>query len=246
MNSFLMLTKKFNTIKNLGYVKGINNNRNSAGSTLENLLGSSGFDFNIPDFYDIEIKALRKYYSAEFDLFNSSPDGGVVNAIKWLADNYGYPDKDYRHVKVFKGNVFSNRLSTIGHNYLFRLSINKNKERVYLEIVDYEYNLINKEIFWDFDTLRDKLERKLSKLAVIRFDKKFINNDVYYNFDSVKLYKLISFDRFIECINKGYVYVTFKSGVFKKGKYTGKFTDHGTSFRISIQNIEELFKSVVL
>jgi hypothetical protein len=55
------------------------------------------------------------------------------------------------------------------------------------------------------------------------------------------MYKLTNFNNFLNCVENGTIFVTFKTGVYKKGKYTGKFTDHGTSFRICKNNITELF-----
>ena len=204
-------------------------------------MGSTGGDFNIPDFYDIEIKAIRKYYNAEFDLFNSSPDGRHVTPAKWISEKFGYPDKDFKNIKVFKGNIYANKVSKIGLFYKFKLRINKDEERIYLQIYNYRYNLINEEIYWDFDSLKEKLERKDSKIAIFWYMKKEINNEKYFKFYKMKYYELKGFDQFLNCIEKGIVFVTFKTGVFKSGKYIGNFTDHGTSFRIGKMNMEELF-----
>lgn len=241
METIEKLEKKFAFVKKQGYIKSLSESKNSVGITLENALGSSGGDFNVPDFEDIEIKAVRGYYAAEFDLFNSAPDGKYINSTKWIAENYGYPDKDYKSIKVFKGNIFANSINRIGIKYRFKLDIKREENRIYLNIYDAEYNLINNDIFWDFDSLKEKLLRKDKKLAIFWYCKKYIENSSYFYFYKMKYYELQSFEKFLEEFEKGTIFITFKVGVNKSGKHTGEYTDHGTSFRISKENIRKLF-----
>ena len=240
MNSFEILKRKYDEIHKKGFIKSVNTYKNGGGLTLEHELGSTGGDFNVPDFYDIEIKTLYKLRFQSLELFNSSPDGLHFPAIPWLSERFGYPDKDYKNIKVFKGDVYGNKKNNIGYKYEFKLKVNREKERIHLEV--YRLNkLINNEIYWDFDTLKDKLERKDKKLAIFMFSRKYINNSYYYRYDSMSLYELKGFDYFIDLIDKGIIKVTFKAGVHKSGKYIGKFSDHGTSFRIDLNNIQKLF-----
>lgn len=244
MDSFDILKQEFNKIKNEGYHKGVNNDRNSGGITLESLLKSSGSYFNIPDFYDIEIKAVRESMNNHIDLFNSAPDGSIVNATKWLSENFGYPDKDIPKVKVLKGNIYANKLNKIGNRFLYKLKIDYQKKRIYLIVVDYNFRLMTDEIYWDFDTLEDKLIRKDNKLAIFEFYKREINGDKYFKYIKLNIYKLKSFDNFIKCIENGKIFLVIKTGVFKKGKYKGNFQNHGTSFRICKENMSDLFDVV--
>lgn len=246
MNTFENLLKDFNKIYHMGYVKSVNNNKNSVGITIEKLLESTGGDFNIPDYYDIEIKALRDYYMAEFDLFNSTPDGKYVCSTQWLSESFGYPDKDFRNIKVFKGNVYGNKENRIGLFYNYKLEVDEKNQKIILNIYNRSMKLINNDIYWDFDSLKEKLERKLKKLAIFGFKKQSQNNELFIHYNTLKLYKLRGFNEFLKCIKNGYIFVTFKTGVNKRGPYIGKFTDHGTSFRISKNNIWRLFYQVPL
>lgn len=241
MKSYEKLEKRFEAVKKQGYIKSLNEYKNSVGITLENALGASGENFNIPDFDDIEIKAVRGYYDAEFDLFNSAPDGKYINSTKWISENYGYPDRVYKDINVFKGNIFCNSIKSIGIKYRFKLDINKEEKRIYLNIYNSKYDLINKDIFWDFDTLEEKLIRKDSKIALFWYCKKYIEGSTYFYFYKMKYYELQSFEKFIEGIEKGIIFLTFKIGVNKSGRNAGQFVDHGTSFRISKENLRKLF-----
>jgi len=240
MNTFEILKSKYKEINSKGYIKSINNYKNGAGLTVENELGSTGGDFNIPDFLDIEIKTVYKFRYSDIDLFNCAPDGKYFPAALWLADNYGYPDTDYKNIKVFKGNVYGNVAKNIGYKYCFKLNVNYKNKRVELQI--YKNNImINNEIYWDFDSLKSKLERKDSKLAVFKFIRKLINNEWYYKYENLYMYKLKNFETFLDLINQGIIFATFKVGIHKSGKYIGKISDHGTSFRIYFGNMHKLF-----
>ena len=238
------LLEKFKYIESQGYIKSESRNKNYLGILFEKLLGSTGGEFSIPDFRDIEIKVIRKYEYAEFDMFNSSPDGKYITPTQWLSENYGYPDKDYRKIKVLKGDVYGNKLTNIGVYYKYKLYINYNESRIYLQIYD-SNSLINQDIYWDFDSLQERLERKLNKIAIIGFNKKYIDDSYFYHYNNIKIYKLKSFELFLKCIENGIIYVTFKTGVNKSGKNVGKFRDHGTSFRISKSNMKFLFDEIV-
>ena len=242
--NFEDLLKKFKEIRKKGYIKSVTTAKNGCGLTLEHLLNSTGGDFCIPDFKDIELKAIRNYKFADFDLFNASPDGKYVFPAQWIAEKYGYPDRDYKNIKVFKGNIYSRSLNKIGLFNHYKLRVDKENKRIILEIYDYYKNLINSDIYWDFDSLKEKLERKLQKLAIITVDKLYFDKDYYYLYKSINFYTLKSFDVFIDLIDKGYIFVTFKTGVVKSGKYKGKFQDHGTAFRISKNNINELYNKI--
>ena len=242
--NFNNLLSKFNIIKKQGYIKSITSAKNGCGITLEHLLHASGGDFCIPDFDGIELKAIRDYDYADFDLFNASPDGKYVFPTQWIANKYGYPDKDYKDIKVFKGDIFGNSLNKIGLFNYFKLKVDKEKEKIILEVYNYHKALINNEIYWDFDTLKSKLERKLQNLAIINVDKLYSNKEYYYFYKNIKMYTLKSFETFIDLIDNGFIFITFKTGVAKSGKYIGKFQDHGTAFRISKNNIEKLFNRI--
>lgn len=242
--SFKELLNKFEEIKNKGYVKSINKYKNGSGFTLEHHLGSTSGDFCIPDFDDIEIKAIRKYNEASIGLFSSAPDGKYISATQWITQNYGYPIKDFPEAKALSGDITGNKKSKIGLFYFFQLKVDYENKKIILYVYDKNYKFINNDIYWDFDSLEDKLNRKLSKLAVIEAQRRQLDGDYYYYYDNIKLYKLKSFDVFLNLIELGIVSLGMKTGVYKSGKKLGKFHDHGCTFRIQKNNLERLFNRV--
>ena len=243
-SNFNMLLRQFYKIHELGYIKSINNYKNGAGFTLEYYLGEGGADFPIPDYRGIELKAIRTYRYASFDLFNSGPDGKYICPTQWLSLKYGYPDKDYKSVKTFKGDVKGNLKGKIGLFYSFSLRVDYLNKKIILLIYDWNNKLVNNDIYWDFDTLEEKLKRKISKLALIDVDRLYSHGNYYFYYQKIRFYQLKSFEIFLKLIEEGKVYVTFKTGVYKSGGKKGKFHDHGTAFKIAKPDLELLFDRI--
>lgn len=86
-------------------------------------------------------------------MFNSGPDGKYICATQWLTENYGYPNRDYNKFKVLKADIYANKYNKIGLKYYFKLNIDNSNKKIILEIYDLKYNLINDDIYWDFDSL---------------------------------------------------------------------------------------------
>ena len=242
-NTFDTLLKKFSKITNKGYIKSVTPNKNGSGITLENELGSTGGDFCIPDYRDIEIKAIRDYYDALIGLFSSAPDGKYESATQWLCENYGTQDENFKDVNVLSCSLKGKRKIKVG-NYYFSIKIDYINQKIFLNIYDKRLNFLNNDIYWDFDSLEEKLRRKMSKLAIITVKSKIYNSDRYYHYKKINLYKLKSFATFLKLIEDGIILISFKTGVYKSGKYIGKFHDHGTTFRISKKDIEKLYDKI--
>ena len=241
---FEELIKKFQKINSMGYVESAVKSKNGAGITLEKLLDSSGSDFCFPDYKGIELKAIRDFSDASFDLFNSTPDSNQVFSTQWLAEKFGYPDKDFKDKNVFKGDIFGNKMNKIGLFNYYKLKVDHENRKIVLEIYDYKKVLINSDVYWDFEDVKKKLELKLTKLALVTTNKIYSKGNYYYLYKNIKCYTLKSFDVFLKLIENGVVYVTFKTGIFKSGIHIGNFHDHGTSFKISKKNLELLFNKV--
>ena len=212
---------------------------NNCGLLLERLLGRSGEELNVPDFYDIEIKAIRNYYYDYFTLFTCHAGGDHIFHIEYISAVYGIPDKDYPDIKGIKGSIGVGYFKRIG-KYLYKLHVDEQNEKIVLEIFDLRYNIMDSSTYWNFGDLKERLERKLNKMALFKVER-YRPNDIYFKYTSYTLYHLKSFEKFIECIKKGYVYISINTGVRKSTYKTGTFVDHGTAFRIDTKHIEDLF-----
>lgn len=111
-------------------------------------------------------------------------------------------------------------------------------------VYDVHGRLIEDDVFWSFDLLEEKINRKLHNLALFHALKNSRNDGTYYKYIDFTFYKLKCFDNFIDAIEKGIVRVTFKIGVFTSGKRIGQIHDHGTSFEIKEEDLLFLYKKI--
>lgn len=242
--NFEELLLRFNEIKNKGYIKANSKNKTFSGITFEQLIKSSGGNFCIPDFKDIELKVISDRDKSMVNLFNSGPDGKYICPTQWLTTNFGYPDKQYREFKVLKGDIYADKYQKIGLKNYFKLKVDKKNKKIILLIYDLKYNLINDEIYWDFDSLETRIIHKLKNLAIVKVEYHYSNNSYYYYFKKIELYQFKSFDNFIDAINDGFIAIKLNTGIHKSGYKKGQFHDHGTTFKILSTHIEKIFSRI--
>ncbi len=226
------LKEEFFKIKKMGWVKSVRKGSGGVGRTFEYLLGKEEENFEIPDYNGIEIKTKRLSSLYETSLFNARPDGKYFHEIERLRDEYGYLDSFSKKYKVLNFTVSSNRITYVRSGFAFKLRIDKYKQKIFLCVFDHFGNLIEDFVYWDFDTLEEKLYRKLRLLAFIKASRRFINGVEYFHYTEMKLYSLKSFDMFINLVEQGKIMIKIEIGVFRSGKRKGQIHDHGTTFAI--------------
>lgn len=212
------------------------------GITLESLLEKEKENFEIPDYKGIEIKAKCSIRETYITLFSAVPDSYLFE-IKRLVQAYGYPDKQYPQFKVFNLAVYGNRKIKMGNHY-FKLYVDWRIRQVVLKVYDKDFKIIDELTSWSFDMLKEKLERKLRKLALVHAERKFEHNVVYFKYTDIKFFQLVSFERFLTLIENGMIRITFRIGVYKDPERFGKIYNHGTTICIDESNIEKLFNRI--
>jgi len=240
-NEIVDLKKIFNKIKKMDWIKSSRQGTDAIGRTFENLLGQEENSLEIPDFRGIEIKTKRSYTKSYISLFNMTPSGKYYHEIERLQSVYGYYDKNLKDYKVLNNSVYCGRRTFIGTQYEFMLKVNWNEKKIYLYIFDIHGYLIEKDVYWDFDILKEKVYRKLSILAFIKAHRKFINRIEYFKYYDMNLYVLKDFETFISLVENGIIRINFKIGVFKSGRRKGQIHDHGTSFEIKECDLIKLY-----
>lgn len=235
---------KFEKIKQQGWIESKRSGSTGIGYTLESLFNKEENNFEIPDFCLFELKAHSTYPNSYITLFNATPDGDYLFETERLKETYGYPDKNLKQFKVLNCDVFANSITNLGAHYKQIIKINNFERKLKLHILDNNLNLIDNEVSWSFDMLKDKFERKLKFLAYVEADKKKINGIEYFKYENINFYKAYDFDQFIKLIEKGIIKISFKIGIFKSGKRYGQTHDHGTSFSISEEKLSLLYKKI--
>lgn len=240
------LKKQFVEIQQKGWIKSIISGNSSVGRTFETLLGNNENSLEIPDYNGIEIKTKSSIKNIFTTLFNYKPEGLYYKETERIKDTYGYPDRNFPIYKVLNNSVFCNNKTTIGNRYKFELKVDRDERKIFLYIYDSKDKLLEKDVYWDFDTLKEKLYRKLEYLAYVHAIKKYSKNGIYFKYTKIKFYKLKGFEEFIKLIEQGKIRVTFKVSVYKKGKKKGKTYDHGTGFDIKEDDLLELYDEIII
>ena len=133
-------------------------------------------------------------------------------------------------------------------NFYFQLEVNREFKKVYLKVYDLNEKLVEKDVYWDFDDIEEKLYRKLKFLALFKADSKkdHIDKCEYFKYVSVTFYKLKDFDTFLNLLEDGVIRLNFKLNIKTSENKIGQIHDHGTSFDILEQDIIKLYDELTL
>lgn len=242
-NNYDELVKQFNIISNQRWIKGINNFNNSVGLTFEKLLNKKADSLFLPDFHGIEIKCTQRYSKFPIALFSCSFDGPFLYEMNRLLITYGKNDIIYKDKKILNG-ILSYNYKTLINKYYFKLDVSNKNQKIIIEIYDLNNNLIENQSYISFDTLKTKLETKLSNLAIVYASKKEINHNPYFRYYKMMIYRLKSFDKFIELLAKDIIIVEISGRVSRSGTESGRQRNKNLVFKINKNKIDELFKIV--
>lgn len=234
-----LLTKEFELIKNMGWIKSLRKGPTGIGYTFETLLGKEEDSFCSPDYYGFEIKTHRTKSSSYIGLFNYDPIGDHSYQLKYIYDKYGYCSTKNRKLKVLNTSVYSNYIRDVGINYKFSLQVDEVNNKVLLLVFDRLGNFIENNSYWSFDVLKEKLYKKMQYLAYIEADSKYINGCEYFKYTKICFFKLRDFDTFIILLKKGKIRVNFK--VSAPTDTSQVINSHGTSFCIKSEDLNLLY-----
>ena len=240
------LLEKFKKIKKKGWIKSVESGTSGIGRTLENELEIDENQLELPDYFDIELKVKKAngFYNY-VGLFCLSPiSRGIKPTIHRLQEKYGYPDKDMPDCKVLQNCCFYKSRTRMNRNYFFSLNVFDNDDYIYLDVYDTNMELVERYAAWRIKDIENKLELKLRKLALIEAEKMKINGHDYFRYTTIQIYRCKGIKAFIKLVKEQKIKINFTIGVFKKGSRKGQLYDHGTSFQIKKEALEELFEKI--
>lgn len=246
MKNLNEIKRKFKEIKKMGFVKSTrpNNKDGGIGNTLEDLLGISENNHKLADYKNFEIKSQRDLTSSLLSLFSKSPNH-PQRANTFLRLNYGeVRDINFPNSQKFYATLSTNRDSLIYEKYKIKVYLDKIEKKVGLKIYNLNDELLNDTINWDFVPL-EKASKKLTKVIYVNAKIKNINNETHFHFNNAIIFENFSFDKFINLIKKGKIFIDFRIGVYNSGKKIGKTHDHGTGFRINPKDLSKLYEKKI-
>lgn len=235
------LNNKLIKIQKMGWIENKFKGNGAIGLTFEKLIGKEIENFEIPDYEGIEIKTKLKTSHPYIRLFSAVPDGYLFE-IKRIHEQYGFMNG--QNLKVFCLSIVANKIVCIKNRYYFKLKVDKNRKKIFLKILDKFSGTIDENVSWSFELLTEKIERKLTYLAIITGEQKKCNQKKFFKYNKINFYKLKHPDIFIKLIELGYIKISFN--ITEKYNVNGekKIYDHGTSFSISKHNLIKLFNQI--
>jgi len=244
MENYKNLIEEFKIIANKKWIIGVNNFTNSAGLTLETLLHKKPDSMFFPDYNGIEIKCSQRFSRYPITLFSKSFDGPSFYEMNNILNKYGKSDFIYKNRKIINAQLSTSEKTLVNNKYYFKLEVSYEKQKIYLAIYDKYNSLIEKNSYIEFQTLKNILELKLSLLAIVWASKKIIDNKPYFRYYKIIIYKLISFEKFIDLINKNIIIINIVGRVSRSGLDAGRQRNKNLVFQISKENISDLFKII--
>lgn len=226
-DSIQELKKKLEAIKNMGFVKTHRAGDTGIGKTLEDLLGIKENNIRLPDIGDIELKAKRIGSDSMLTLATKTPQPKGTN--RKLFEQYKYKDKEGYY--NLHSTVYGSRVNPQG----FRVKYQDGK--LFLE------NKEHIEAYWDESIFKDVLVFKSNKilLAFAETRGKPKSNDEQFHFIEAYLLEGLTRGKFQNAIEKDYLKVDIRIGVYRSGKNKGKRHDHGTGFRMHKRDFLKLY-----
>lgn len=243
-DTIIKLAMQFNEIIKLGWVESKRAGSTGIGYTFERLLNCEENNLSYPDYDGIEIKTKRFYTVGYISLFNIASDGDTLFSLNDLYNSFGYPDKIFPQFNVLNISLFANRYTNIGYSKCFKLTIDKDYNKIKIVAINKYKNITNNSVSWSFQLLKETLERKLCYLAFVKAFNKFDNKKEYFKYDTIFFYKLKDFNTFIKLIEQGIIRLTIKIGIHKSGDKFGKMKYHGCGFDINEKDLDKLFQLI--
>jgi len=222
------LVKKLNIIKDMGFVKTHRAHDTGIGKTLEDLLEIPENNLRLPDVGEVELKAKRLESGSMLTIATKSPMPKGANRA--LFESCKYLDKEGCY--NLHSTVCGSRSNSQGL-----------KAMVLRDSVSIE-NPNSVVVYWAisvFNDLVSKSNQILLVLAVTKGERKTMNE--CFHFTEAYLLSTLNKEKFAGAITNDKLKIDFRIGVYRSGKYKGKYHDHGTGFRISKRDFLELFNS---
>lgn len=227
LNTFLT---KMEQIKKMGWVKTHRGADTGVGKTLEDLLGITENNIDLPDLGETgELKAVRRNSSSLLTLFTLEP----IRDMSWeeMLTKYGYVDKKGRYALK---STFS---SSVYNAQNIRAVVKNDRINIVKRLDDGNEVILG---YYDKELLAQKFLEKISKsLIYVPAHHRGRGANEEFLYDEVYLCKNFTGDKFLEVMENGDIYIDFRVHL----KPSGAGRSRGTAFRIRKNKIDEFYET---
>ena len=229
MITYPELIEKLKEIKEMGYIKTHRAGTTGIGKTLEDLLGIKENNIPGPNAAMIELKSARKNVTSMLTLFTKSPLPRGANSV--LLQRYGYEPSRGNKIKILHTTLNSLTYNQIKGQLGFKIDIEEDG----ICLVNPQKEILG---YWDKDTLKKSLERKLPELLYVKAETKDRGPNEKFWFNEAWLLSGFDFNSFINLLKKRTILVDIRMGQYPDGRSH----DHGTGFRVFPNQLDLCFQ----
>lgn len=247
-------------ISKRGWIKSVKRTKNvrndgAVGNTLEKILGIRENNLPIANAGGWELKGQREHTSSLISLKHFDPYPRPI-LQEMLLPHYGWPHREAG--KKYSKNEMSFRSTTCATQFTsrgFRIIVDRDQKKIrftfdalkvgaadpeiaaWLKTVQTRIGLgpLNIEPYWGFDDLRNVVGEKVTNCFYVTAESKVERKREYFLYKHLLVLSGFSFNKFIECLEKGVVQVDFDARTHH---------NHGTKFRIRQGCWKEIYSSV--
>lgn len=248
MNDLLTLDefiRRFQDIKNMGWIRTHRPGNTGVGKTLEDLLEIDENNIQGPDFGVFELKSGRTNSNSMLTLMTKSPEPRGAN--NRLLDKFGYYSHDARdagkkvlHTTLKAGvdTEIYDTGNTLRPEYIAAF------ETVHgpLEAMTLISNYGIEEPYWPIDTFKKLIQQKLGNAFIyVKAEHRGSGNDEEFKYTEAYLLSGIDSNNIVELIRRGIMYIDIRIGQYADGS----IHDHGTGFRIKECDQHYLYNEII-
>lgn len=213
------------------------------GKTLEDAIGVIENNIDAPDLHGFEIKSQRALSESYVTLFTKAPTYPKAVNNK-LRNTYGSNDSQFNDIKVLHTSIFETRWNTHIAGFSYKLKRDDVAQKLYLLVKNmYTDDIVENDIYWTYDVLKNIFATKLENLAFIQADTRKVEGQEHFTFKACSLFYGITLDSFLTHITNGDIMFDIRIGAYKNpsSKTYGKTHDHGSGFRIKKEKLVSLY-----
>lgn len=244
-NSIEELNKLFLSINKMGFVESKFKGSGAAGKTFETLIGKKGDSKCLPDFKDIEIKTHINNVKYPITLFSCMPEINESNSNHMLISfvkNCGHNGINNKNI-YFNSKIYLNDIC-FSLNHFTKSYIDFKKQEIIIDFVSYDLELINK-MTWPIRKIEKIIENKIKTLAIITVNRIWTGESIKFRYKNIEFYKYKGNKNFIESLKSRNIYISFNLSLQRINE-ENKLKYHGISFVINIENINSLYRKILL